>query len=149
MKIAICYYSTHHGNTLKVAKAMTQGHGADFIDLSTQQGASLEGYDLIGFASGIYAFSFHPSVIAFARKCLPQGKPVCYMYTYGGAKGTGTREIARLAREKNARVLGEFGCRGYNTFGPFRLVGGSGKGRPTQEDLQRARSFFQELMAKL
>ena len=71
MKTAICYYSTHHGNTLQVARAMTQGYDVDFFDLSTQREAALADYDLVGFASGIYGFAFHPSVVAFARKYLP------------------------------------------------------------------------------
>lgn len=41
MKTAICYYSTHHGNTLQVARAMTQGYDVDFFDLSTQREAAL------------------------------------------------------------------------------------------------------------
>ena len=90
MKTAICYYSTHHGNTLQVARAMTQGYDVDFFDLSTQREAALADYDLVGFASGIYGFAFHPSVVAFARKYLPQGKAVFFVYTYGISTGRGT-----------------------------------------------------------
>ena len=147
MKTAICYYSTHHGNTLQVARAMTQGYDVDFFDLSTQREAALADYDLVGFASGIYGFAFHPSVVAFARKYLPQGKAVFFVYTYGIAKGTGAKEITKVSREKSARILGEFSCRGYNTFGPFK--GGSGKGRPTQEDFHRAGDFFKNIVDKL
>lgn len=149
MKTAICYYSTHHGNTLQVARAMTRGYDVDFFDLSTQREAALADYDLVGFASGIYGFAFHPSVVAFARKYLPQGKAVFFVYTYGIAKGTGAKEIAKVSREKSARILGEFSCRGYNTFGPFKLMGGSGKGRPTQEDFHRAGDFFKNIVDKL
>ena len=42
-------------------------------------------------------------------------------------------------------VLGEFGCRGYDTFGPFRLVGGIAKGRPDARDLENARAFYRGL----
>ena len=34
MKTAICYYSRHHGNTLKVLKAMAEGTGIDLIDVT-------------------------------------------------------------------------------------------------------------------
>ena len=91
----------------------------------------------------------HPSVVAFARKYLPQGKAVFFVYTYGIAKGTGAKEITKVSREKSARILGEFSCRGYNTFGPFKLMGGSGKGRPTQEDFHRAGDFFKNIVDKL
>ena len=42
-------------------------------------------------------------------------------------------------------MLGEFGCKGYDTFGPFKLVGGIAKGHPNARDLERARKFFQSL----
>ena len=146
MKTVICYYSCHHGNTRKVVEAMAEEGGAALVDLSTQPEAALEEYDLIGFASGIYGFSFHPSVVQFARERLPRGKRVFCVCTYGGAKGMGAKEIVRAAQEKGCAVLGEFGCRGYNTFGPFRLFGGTGKGKPDEGDLQRARAFIRGIM---
>ena len=42
-------------------------------------------------------------------------------------------------------MLGEFGCKGYDTFGPFKLVGGIAKGRPNEADLEQARSFYHEI----
>ncbi len=146
MKTVICYYSCHHGNTRKVVEAMAEEGGAALVDLSTQPEAALEEYDLIGFASGIYGFSFHPSVVQFARERLPRGKRVFCVCTYGGAKGMGAKEIVRAAREKGCAMLGEFGCRGYNTFGPFGLFGGTGKGKPDEDDLQRARAFIRGIM---
>ena len=94
MKAAICYYSYHHGNTLKVIRAMAQGRDVDLIDIANPSKTDLEGYDLIGFASGIYGFAFHPSVVAFARQHLPEGRRVFFVYTCAGAKGTGTKAVA-------------------------------------------------------
>lgn len=37
MKTAICYYSRHHGNTLKVLEAMAQEGEIDLIDVTTCQ----------------------------------------------------------------------------------------------------------------
>lgn len=67
----------------------------------------------------------------------------------GGAKGTGAKKLARIAAEKGCSVLGEFGCKGYDTFGPFKLVGGLAKGRPDEGDLDRARSFFRDILTRL
>ncbi len=145
MKTAICYYSRHHGNTRKVAEAMAGEGEADLIDVTARRMVRLEGYDLIGFASGIYYGKFHESVLRFARQYLPQGKPVFFVCTYGGAKGGGPRDVAELARERSCPVLGVFGCKGYDTFGPFRLVGGIAKGHPNARDLENARGFFQSL----
>ena len=138
MKTAICYLSQHHGNTLKVIQAMAETGSVDLIGITAPTPPDLAGYDLVGFASGIYAFEH-----------LPRGKRVFFVYTYGGAKGTGTKAIAQAAREKGAEILGEFGCRGYVTYGPFKLLGGAGKGRPNGEDLDRAGAFFASIAEKI
>ena len=145
MKTAVCYYSRHHGNTLKVLQAMAAEGDVELIDVTTRQAVRLDDYDCVGFASGIYAFEFHKSVIAFARQYLPQGKPVFFVYTYGGAKGSGTKTMREIAAEKNCPVLGEFGCRGFDTFGPFKLAGGIAKGHPDARDLENARRFYRDL----
>ena len=76
MKTAICYFSYHHGNTLKVAEAMAEAGDVDLIDLRIRQTVHLEEYDCIGLASGIYGFSVHKSIVDFARQYLP-----CLLYT--------------------------------------------------------------------
>ena len=145
MKTAICYYSRHHGNTKKLLDAIAREGDIALIDVTTRQSVDLTGYDCIGFASGIYGFEFQTSVVAFARQYLPQGKPVFFVYTYGGAKGNGAKAVAEIAKEKHCPVLGEFSCKGYDTFGPFKLVGGIAKGHPNERDLENARKFFQKI----
>ena len=145
MKTAICYYSRHHGNTRKVVEAMAGEGEVDLMDVTARQTVRLEEYDCIGLASGIYFGTFHQAVLAFARQYLPQGKPVFFVCTCGGAKGSGTKAISEIAGERGCPVLGEFSCRGHDTFGPFKLVGGIAKGRPNARDLERARSFYRHL----
>ena len=145
MKTAICYYSRHHGNTLKVLQAMAQEGDIDLIDVTIRQDVSLEDYDCVGFASGVYFGKFHEGVTAFARQYLPQGKPVFFVCTYGAAKGNGFKTLTAIAGEKGCPVLGTFGCRGYDTFGPWKLVGGIAKGHPNARDLDKARAFYREI----
>ena len=149
MKIAICYYSRHHGNTLKVLQSMADESEVDLIDVTTHQTISLNKYDCIGFASGIYGFEFQKSVIEYARQYLPQGKPVFFVYTYGGAKGNGAKAVAEIAQEKGCPILGEFSCKGYDTFGPFKLIGGISKGHPNKQDIEKARLFFCQVKSQL
>ena len=144
MKAAICYYSRHHGNTLKVLQAMASVGEIDLIDVTNTKSAQLAGYDCVGFASGIYGFEFQKAVVEFARQQLPQSKPVFFVYTYGGAK-----TMAEIAAEKGCPVLGEFSCKGFDTFGPFKLVGGIAKGHPNDKDLENARRFYRDLQTKL
>ena len=54
-----------------------------------------------------------------------------------------------IAEEKNCPILGKFGCKGFDTFGPFKLVGGIAKGHPNTQDLERARSFYREIKERL
>ena len=145
MKTAICYYSRHHGNTRTVLETMAQEGEVDLLDVTTRQTVRLEGYDCVGFASGIYGFEVQKAVVDFARQYLPQGKPVFFVYTYGGARGSGAKALGEIAREKDCPVLGEFSCKGYDTFGPFKLVGGIAKGHPDERDLENARQFYREI----
>ena len=42
--------------------------------------------------------------------------------------------------------MGSFGCKGYDTFGPFKLVGGIARGRPDETDLKNACQFLDGLL---
>ena len=149
MKTAVCYYSRHHGNTRRVLEAMAGEGEVDLVDVTARRAVRLEAYDCIGFASGIYFGKFHDSVTAFVRQHLPREKPVFFVCTYGGGKGTSTKVLSEIAKERDCPVLGEFGCRGYDTFGPFKLVGGIAKGHPDTQDLENARGFFRQIRERL
>lgn len=146
MKTAVCYYSRHHGNTLKVLEAM--GDNIDLIDVTSRMAVHLEDYDCIGFASGIYYSKFHESVLNFARQYLPQGKDVFFVYTCGSMRKGYTSAIAEAVSAKGAHILGEYGCRGFDTYGPFKLIGGIAKGHPDSGELEKARAFYQSLCRK-
>ena len=145
MKTAIVYYSRHHGNTKKLLDAVAAGNEVELIDVTGQPDADLSSYDRIGFASGIYYNAFAAQLTDFAREKLPEGKDVFFIYTHGAPRGTFLKAIREIAAAKGCRELGEYGCRGYDTFGPFRLVGGIAKGHPTAEEIQGAVSFYNEL----
>ena len=83
MKTAVCYYSRHHGNTLRVLQAMAGERELELIDVTSRIAVHLEDYDCIGFASGIYYAQFQETVLQFARQYLPREKAVFFVYTYG------------------------------------------------------------------
>ena len=146
MKTAVVYYSRHHGNTKKVLDAIAQKFDITFIDASKTESADLGEYDLIGFASGIYYSKFHKSVLQFAEKNLPRMKKVFFIYTYGAEKKGYTDAITKAVDLKGADILGEYGCPGFDSFGPFKLIGGIAKGRPSQEDLDNAVRFYESIL---
>lgn len=145
MKTVICYYSRHHGNTRKILEAMARGNDVDLVDVTSRVAVHLENYDCIGFASGIYYSKFQEAVLDFARQYLPKGKDVFFVYTCGSMRKGYTRAITEVVTDKEANILGEYGCRGFDTFGPFKLVGGIAKGHPDADDLQKAKDFYQSI----
>ena len=104
----------------------------------------LSDYDLIGFASGIYAGRFHQSVMNFARENLPKNKKIFYIMTSAMNKDF-SKSMQSSVSGKNAAVVGRFSCNGYNTFGPFKLVGGTSKGHPDEKDLKNALEFYRSI----
>lgn len=145
MKTAICYYSRHHGNTLKVLEAMTEGQEIELIDVTSNLEAHLGQYDTVGFASGIYHGKFNNMVLNFAQQYLPEGKDVFFVYTCGSMRDGYSKDIIDTVTLKNAKILGVYGCNGFDTFGPFKLIGGISKGHPNAEELQKAREFYQSI----
>lgn len=61
----------------------------------------------------------------------------------------GAKALTEIAREKNCPIRGEFSCKGYDTFGSFKLVGSIAKGHPDERDLENARSFFRQIQNRL
>lgn len=145
MKTAIVFYSKHHGNTKKLIDAIAAKYDVTAIDATEVKSANLSEYDMVGFASGIYYSKFHKSVLEFAEQNLPDGKPVFFLYTYGAEKKGYTKAITEAVSKHNAQIAGEFGCFGFNTFGPFKLIGGIAKGHPDATDLAEVVRFYENL----
>ena len=139
MRTAIVYASVHHGNTEKLVKRIAEECQVDLIDAVKQPDADLSSYDMIGFASGIYFSKFHQSILEFAEKNLPDDKKIFLICTYGGSANYKT--IEQILDKRHASVVGKFGCKGYDTFGPFKLVGGIAKDHPNEEDMKKRSGF--------
>ena len=145
-RIAIIYGSTHHGNTYQLVDAIARKYSITMIDATQVETTDLSGYDLIGFASGIDFGRFYESVEQFLIRNLPQGKQVFFLYTCAKTSPRFTASIKEAARKKNAVILGEYGCRGYNTYGPWKLIGGMNKSHPTKEEQNNAILFFEAML---
>ena len=145
MSTAIVYYSKHHGNTKKLLDAIAEKHPVTLIDVTAQPDADLSGYERIGFASGIYYSAFAKQIISFANAHLPERKDVFYIYTHGAPKGDFLKAMREIADKKHCREIGEYRCQGFDTFGPFKLVGGIAKGHPTEEEIEGAVTYYQQL----
>ena len=145
MSTAIVYYSNHHGNTKKLLDAIAAAEEVTLIDVTEQPDADLRSFDRIGFASGIYYSGFAKQILSFAEAHLPESKDVFYIYTHGAPVGGFLKGIREIAEKKHCRELGAYHCPGFDTFGPFKLVGGIAKGHPTEEEIAGALAFYQQL----
>jgi len=146
--------SIHHSNTLKVSEAMAEEMDADILSPEAVDANTIEQYDIIGIGSGIYFGKHHRSIFEFIRKIDTfSGKHVFVYYTSGFTKFPVLKEFEKpLVDElvkKNVSILASFSCRGWNTYGPFRIGGGRSKGHPSSEDLENARQFARDLLSTL
>lgn len=145
MKTAIVYYSAHHGNTKKLLDAIAESNDVTLIDVTKDKTADISQYDRIGFASGIYYGSFSKQLLAFAEENLPKDKAVFYIATYGTKRPSYYRAISKIAESKDCKEIDRYGCLGFDTFGPFKLVGGIAKGHPTEDEINGAVQFYESL----
>lgn len=147
MRALIVYASTHHGNTRKVVEAISKAYQIEMVDATALGEKDLSDYGMIVLASGIYGGMFHKAIQNFAVKNLPNGnvdsnaKKIFYVMTSAMNKDF-SKFMNQFIAGKNVEVVGSFSCTGYNTFGPFKLIGGTGKGHPDEKDLQDAVEAF-------
>ena len=145
MKVLIIYHSEHHGNTKKVLEAIAQQEDVTLLKASDSSSLDWSDFDLIGFASGIYYQKFHKDILDSAENNLPTGKKVFFLYTCGVKRNSYTDAIRQVAEAKKAQILGSYGCLGFDTFGPFKLVGGIAKGHPDDKDISAAMDFLRKI----
>ena len=154
MRTLIIYISFHHGNTEKVARKMAEVLGADLLKTNEVSDVSiLKEYDLVGFGSGIYVGRHHGSLLNLADK-LPnlKNKRTFVFSTSGFGECLINRfnqPLCRKLTDKGFNVIGKFSCRGFDTVGPLKLIGGMHKGRPNEEDLKNAENFARSLKEKI
>lgn len=132
-KAVILYASVHHKNTEKVVNYIASAIDADVIDLLT----SIEQYELIILASGIYFGSFHKVLLEYMKATSFEGKNVIVLYTCGIPYRNYAKSSEKILRENNANYISAFHCRGYDTYGPFGKIGGIAKNHPSQQDMNR------------
>lgn len=140
MKTTIIYHSFHHGNTEKLVRSFSEG--IELIPAKEVGDTDLSKYDLVGLASGIYAGKFAPEIYEFIERHTSELKRVFLVYTSGSNNTKYGEKMKQTLEKLGIEVIGVFSCLGYNTFGPFKLIGGKNKGRPNAEDLRNYREFL-------
>jgi flavodoxin len=146
MKALIIYVSVHHGNTEKVARVMANVLDADLVNVKQANVGTLAQYDLVGFGSGIYFGKHHQSLLDFADSLPMLRNRRAFIFSTSGLRKIPfvhdfDKPLRRRLQRKGFDIIGEFSCRGLDTYRATRLVGGVNKGRPSAEDLKQAEDF--------
>jgi flavodoxin len=146
MKTLIVCVSEHHGNTKKIAGAMAAVLDAEVSHPDDVNVEALGDYDLIGLGSGI-AFGKHYQRLLEFVDALPALHAKTFVFSTRGASRGGSHHAALKSKleAKGLTVVGEFSCRGFDTYGPMKLIGGIAKGRPNEQDLRDAEQFAKAL----
>ncbi len=144
-KCLIIYSSYHHGNTAKLANAMAEASGAEIRTVDRVQDADLDQYEIIGFGSGIAYGKHYDKLTKAMNQFRVQGKDVFVFSTSGTGNINYNAALIDLLKKSGASVIGSFACKGYDTFGPFKLIGGVSKGHPNSDDLAAAKKFIQRM----
>ena len=141
--------SVSHGNTGRIAAEMARVLDATVVRPGEVDPTALSGHDLIGFGSGIFNLAFHPELCELVES-LPAGQSArAFVFcTSGLPEPRFRRYISSFESTLEAKgfdTVGSFACRGFDTWWPFKPVGGIRKGRPDAEDLTAARAFAEDL----
>lgn len=142
--------SVHHGNTARVARTLAGELGARVVDPEDVSAADLGGHALVGFGSGVYFGRLHGALFDLVRGLPGRAGPAprAFVFSTSGLpslRGVWHAPLKRLLRRKGFEVVGEFSCRGFDTWGPLWLTGGLNRGHPDERDIGRAREFARRL----
>jgi len=149
MKTLIIYESIHHGNTQKIAEVIAKVLEAKLVKPEELDINTVTEYDLVGFGSGIYYGKHHKDLLSVVDNLFSVKNKKAFIFS---TSGTGEKNVGRnhkLIKEKlmakGFTIVGEFSCRGFDSFGLLKLIGGINKGRPDEHDLRKAEDFARRL----
>lgn len=153
-KVIVIVHSYHHGNTEKVAKSIAGVLNAEVRKPQNVTPEELGDYSLVGLGSGIDSSRHYKPILDFAEKLHPvDGQKVFIFSTAGTAskksKLTNHTELRKILVSKGYEVIGEFDCKGYDTFGILKYIGGINRSRPSNMDLANAKDFAREMKQAL
>lgn len=149
--VLIICQSIHHGNTMKIARAISKKLNAEIKKPSEVRNNDLKNYDLIGFASGIYNGKHHISLFELINNFKMQRNKKAFVFS------TATiiykkmhADIKEQLATKGFVVIDEFMCKGFMNYGFIKyFFGGLNKNRPNENDLLRAEKFAAKIKDKL
>ncbi|AGM23422.1 MULTISPECIES: flavodoxin [Fusobacterium] len=146
-KICIIYDSKHNMNTEKLVLSLKETYNdVDIIKVNNFDISTINNYQKVGLASGIYWGKFSKNIEDLLNKILDSDiKNLFFIYTSGVGKVRYEKKLIKKLEEKNKICLGMFSCKGFDNYGPFKLIGGINKGKPNDKDTQNLINFFKNI----
>lgn len=161
VKSLVVVFSYHHKNTEKIASVIAKVLDAQVSTPQQIDPEKVPEYGLVGFGSGIYSAQHHKSLLDLVDKIPRVTNRNAFIFSTCGVPeiiydGERFREFEiqnhSMLREKivsrGYTIIGEFGCRGFNTNSFLKYFGGLNKGRPNAEDLRNAEEFARNVKRK-
>ena len=158
MKALLVVHSYHHGNTLKVARAMAEALGAELKTVSELKPQALDAFELVGLGSGIDSDKHYGPLLDFAESLSERVGRRAFIFSTCGlpaafAKGDmfqmqirkNHATLKAMLERKGYAIAGDFSCVGHNSNSFLRYFGGLNQGRPDERDLEQARDFARRL----
>lgn len=148
----IFLFSYHHNNTKKICTAIAAKINAKIIDIGCDNNTiDMETFDVFGFGSGIDSGKHYPQLIDFAKKIPNVKNKKAFIFSTSGIYSAKKMQndhktLRNILESKGFEILGEFGCKGYNTNSILKRFGGMNKGRPNTEDIKNAEAFAEKLL---
>ncbi len=150
MKTLIIYQSFHHNNTEKVIRYIADSFPVDLLKISEATPESAEGYDRVGFASGVYFFKPHRLFFEKIPTIKLKNKDI-FLITTSGMRSIPIfadyhKSFRSLFEKAGLNIVAWFETRGYDTYPLFvRPFGGINKNRPNQKDFDNALRWYKNL----
>ncbi len=145
--------SYHHRNTEKIARVLADVLDAPIRSPQDIRSEDIQGYDLIGFGSGIYDGMHHKELLSLAERMPETDGKRAFLFSTSAiinddkvAKDHSA--LRSRLQKKGYEIVDEFACKGYNTNSFLKYFGGMNKGRPNQEDIELAERFALNLKRK-
>ncbi|OCN03658.1 hypothetical protein A4S06_04670 [Erysipelotrichaceae bacterium MTC7] len=148
MRVCIIYVSFHHGNTKKLVDAITTRYGFDAFELKEAEHVDFTTYDVVGFASGIYYAKMNIQLTDFIATHHHEIKNSFAMVTCGMKRRKQKQFITDFFKLCEINLLGIYTCRGFDTYGPLKYIGGIARKHPNASDIQQAYNFIDTILSK-
>lgn len=151
LKGIIIVYSYHHGNTRKIANVIGEELKWEVKTTEEISPEEVSDYELIGLGSGIDRGKHYKALMDFVEEMPSSQGEKIFIFSTAGISGKEKKKLKDhkalrdLLQKKNYKILDEFSCKGFDTVGPLRFFGGINKGRPNQEDFNKAIEFARNL----